>query len=105
MLGGVSGRVDDEALDDESDAEENGHGDQHREVGVDPITGEEHEGKIHADRHQASVSEVDDAENTEDQSQPHRHQAVDATDQEAGDGRLTENDPVAREPEHGLLPP
>src|SRR5438477_6951980 len=49
---------------------------------------EEREAEISAQDDERPVADVDDAHHTEDQGQPRRHQGVDASGQDAENGRL-----------------
>ncbi len=52
---------------------------------------EQHDRDIHRDRHHLAMGEIDDAHHAENNRQPKRHQAVDQTGQNTGDGDIQIN--------------
>ena len=65
-----------------------GDGEHMRKNGSSPSHGEQHDGRVHRDRHDFAVREVDDAHHAEDHRQPERHQPVDQAGQHAGQDEL-----------------
>jgi hypothetical protein len=90
VLGGETVRLDDHALDEHADREEQRADDHDGEVGIDPAQREQPVGGVHAEHHHRAVREVDDAQHAEDERQAARHQPVHAAEQEAADGGLEE---------------
>ena len=94
---GVDDAVDQSALHDEAQGEEGGRAQGKTRVGIEPEARGEQEGQVHAPDHHVAVGEVDHAHDAEDQGQAHRHEAVDASEQEAVEKALGDQHEV-----HGL---
>ncbi len=90
MLGGGAVGLDHDPLDEHPEHEEEGTGDQDREVRIDPEEHEQPVGGVHPQHHHRPVGEVDDAEHPEDQGEAARDQPVDAAQQQTADDGLEE---------------
>ena len=78
-------RLDDQALDDESEEEQRRHDEHYGQVRIDSEQRVSQEGAIHAEHHQLARGEVDHPDDAEDEVEPDAHQPVDAAKQNADD--------------------
>src|SRR5947209_1617466 len=90
----VANGPDQQQVTDVTKAEEKEAGGKKSPVGIEVEVVEEHEGGVHADHHESTMGEVDNAHHAEDQRQAHADEGVEGPGQEAVDAGLKKADQV-----------